>query len=252
MTAAWPDVEEALERSITLEADFDPRFRDLARAVRQAFRVEAVVYQGALVTEFQFHVLFASEHPESRKAASTADQNRFQLDSIVSSKTPGWFVETKVRLVPAGRPLQGEACPRIMLSPEQTPNIEDVPVRKPSSNVPLEEVDGHWLTPIEVPFYREMKKTDLVFAVQPWVEGPDRRYRPDFIVYWRGRGIVVELDGHEGHKTKDQRSKDAQRERWFKQKGLSTIRWTGSDVHRDAAACVGELLTTLRQSGATA
>jgi very-short-patch-repair endonuclease len=96
-------------------------------------------------------------------------------------------------------------------------------------------------------FYDELLGTDLVFAVQPWITG-DRVYRPDFIVYYGGRAVVVELDGHEGHKTRKQRSDDLERERWFKAHGFSTARWTGSQVNADAAACVRELLEILRQT----
>ena len=52
--------------------------------------------------------------------------------------------------------------------------------------------------------------------------------------------MVVELDGHEGHKKREQRGDDSKRERWFKARRMSTIRWTGSQVFADAAGCVDE------------
>ena len=88
-----------------------------------------------------------------------------------------------------------------------------------------------------------------MFAVQPRVQG-DPTYRPDFIVFYGGRAVVVELDGHEGHKTKQQRVDDAKRELWFHQRGLSVIRWTGTQVAADARDCVEQLMLVLRQSHA--
>jgi very-short-patch-repair endonuclease len=158
-------------------------------------------------------------------------------------------VFVRVRLVSTRKPIEHEVCPRIMVPPAAAPAVEDIPIRQPDDiSVPLIERDRHFLTPIEAPFYDELKRTELTFAVQPWVEGPDRRYRPDFIVFYGGQAVVVELDGHEGHKSKEQRRYDAERERWFKARRLAFVRWTGSDVHQDVAGCVRELMDILRGS----
>ncbi len=116
--------------------------------------------------------------------------------------------------------------------------------------MPFTERDGHLLTPIEVPFYDALRETGATFAVQPWVQGTDQKYRPDFIVFYGGASVVVELDGHEFHKTKEQRSSDHRRERWFAARGINVVRFTGSDVHADVERCVKELLDVLRQSQA--
>jgi very-short-patch-repair endonuclease len=60
----------------------------------------------------------------------------------------------------------------------------------------------------------------------------------------------VELDGHEWHKTKEQRARDAERDRWFAARNVRTIRWTGSQVYADPPACVSELLDVLRTAPA--
>ena len=78
------------------------------------------------------------------------------------------------------------------------PSVEDVPTQKPSGGaVPYIERDGYWLTPIEVPFYEALRETALFFAVQPWIQGVDRKYRLDFLVLYDGGAVAVELDGHE-------------------------------------------------------
>ena len=73
----------------------------------------------------------------------------------------------------------------------------------------------------------------------------DRRYRFDFLVFYDGGAIAVELDGHDYHKTKEQRGRDAQRDRWFAARKLTTVRFTGSQVYADPEGCVKELLDVL-------
>lgn len=53
--------------------------------------------------------------------------------------------------------------------------------------------------------------------------------------------LVIELDGHESHKTKMQRTKDAQRERYLKKEGWELIRFTGNEIYYDVVRCVQEL-----------
>jgi very-short-patch-repair endonuclease len=128
-----------------------------------------------------------------------------------------------------------------MASPADVSDLRDLPEPEPAvTSVPLITRGLHKLTAIEAPFYDALQETGLVFAVQPRVQG-DRTYRPDFIVFDDGKAIVVELDGHEGHKPKQQRHDDAQRELWFQAKGISVLRWTGTDVTASAKACVDQL-----------
>lgn len=58
-----------------------------------------------------------------------------------------------------------------------------------------------------------LRETGALLAVQPWVQGTDSRFRPDFMVFYDGGTVVVELDGHETHKTREQRTRDARRQR---------------------------------------
>jgi hypothetical protein len=107
----------------------------------------------------------------------------------------------------------------------QTVAVEDVPTPPPSgssSGTPFIERDGHLLTPIEVPFFDALRETGATFAVQPWVQGTDGKYRPDFIVFYGGASVVVELDGHEFHKTKEQRAHDNRKARWFEKRGMKS------------------------------
>jgi very-short-patch-repair endonuclease len=83
-------------------------------------------------------------------------------------------------------------------------------------------------------------------------------YRPDIAVIWNvGNNthlhVIVECDGHAFHeKTKEQAARDKARDRFLMIKGWPVLRFTGSEIHRDAAACaeaVVDALHTQWQSG---
>lgn len=69
----------------------------------------------------------------------------------------------------------------------------------------------------------------------------------DFLIVYDGGMHAVELDGHEYHKTKEQRERDAKRDRWFNARKIKTLRWTGSEVKRNPQACVQELRRILSE-----
>jgi very-short-patch-repair endonuclease len=117
-------------------------------------------------------------------------------------------------------------------------------------SVSVEERWPYELTPIEAQFYDVLAETGLTFSVQPWMQHADRKYRADFLIYYDGRVVCVELDGHEYHKTKEQRGKDAARDRWLLSRGIRVVRFTGSEVYADADGCVRELLDVIRESQA--
>lgn len=54
--------------------------------------------------------------------------------------------------------------------------------------------------------------------------------------------FVVEIDGHESHKTKQQRYEDYVRERWLQKQMITVIRFTGSEIFVDAKKCAKECL----------
>jgi len=68
-------------------------------------------------------------------------------------------------------------------------------------------------------------------------------YRLDFA--WPEHKVAVEVDGHDYHKTKEQRSYDAKRDRELTKLGWTTLRFTGSDVYKDSDAVADEVLQIL-------
>ena len=90
-------------------------------------------------------------------------------------------------------------------------------------------------SPIERQFF--IAAYERIPALTPQVTvGP---YRVDFAIV--DRRIAVEVDGHEFHHTREQRTADAQRQRWLSSEGWHLVRFTGSEVYADADACVSEL-----------
>ena len=70
-------------------------------------------------------------------------------------------------------------------------------------------------------------------------------YRVDFLV--DGTMIVVECDGYDQHKTKEQMSSDYKRERYLIAHGYTVIRFTGSEINGDPDGCAGELLELIQK-----
>jgi len=72
-------------------------------------------------------------------------------------------------------------------------------------------------------------------------------YRVDFLVVMRseecGRHIaVVECDGHDYHeRTKAQAKRDKQRDREMQALGYAVLRFTGSEIYKDAAGCAEQV-----------
>ncbi|HEX4338097.1 MAG TPA: DUF559 domain-containing protein [Polyangiaceae bacterium] len=78
------------------------------------------------------------------------------------------------------------------------------------------------------------------------------RYRIDFaIVAHDGRPwIACEVDGFAFHSSKEQIVYDRQRERALTAAGWTVLRFTGTEVHRDAEACVLEVIAMLERQRA--
>jgi very-short-patch-repair endonuclease len=94
-------------------------------------------------------------------------------------------------------------------------------------------------TPIERQFREAADGRIDGLEPQQWIGG----YRVDFLV--RSKRLVIELDGHDYHKTKEQRTNDASRQRKLQSLGYSVIRFTGTEIFKDAALCVEQTLVIL-------
>lgn len=65
------------------------------------------------------------------------------------------------------------------------------------------------------------------------------RYRVDFLL--KDARLIIELDGHAHHSTKEQLTKDASRQRYLTRAGYTVIRFTGREIFKDVQGCVSEV-----------
>jgi hypothetical protein len=83
-----------------------------------------------------------------------------------------------------------------------------------------------------------------------WMYGSVRAwsYKLDLALECRNQFLVVECDGHDYHdRTKQQASSDRARDRFLLSKNVHTIRFTGSDIFRDANECAVETMRLMAQ-----
>lgn len=78
------------------------------------------------------------------------------------------------------------------------------------------------------------------------IQAPIGKYRADFLFTTSREGgiskLAVECDGHDFHeKTKEQAAHDKKRDRFFAAQGIALLRFTGSEIYRDASACAEEV-----------
>src|SRR6267142_6065754 len=70
------------------------------------------------------------------------------------------------------------------------------------------------------------------------------RYRGDFVD--KSRRLVIEVDGHEDHKSKEDRTYDAKRDRQLHRDGYTVLRFTGSEIYTNLSRCIEEVKQTLQ------
>lgn len=71
------------------------------------------------------------------------------------------------------------------------------------------------------------------------------KYRLDFAS--EDLKVAIEIDGHDYHKTKDQRTKDAERQRSLEKDGWRVIRFTGTEVFNNPRKCAVDTVVLICQ-----
>ncbi len=78
-----------------------------------------------------------------------------------------------------------------------------------------------------------------VFSPQVAIGG----YRVDFLV--EGTNIIIECDGYDNHKTKEQIIHDNQRDRVLAREGYVVLRFSGSEINGDPDKCANEIIDSI-------
>ncbi len=97
----------------------------------------------------------------------------------------------------------------------------------------------------ESPVEELMLKALVALNLVPETQFQEAHYRMDFA--FPDKRLGIEIDGHNYHKTKEQRQHDAQRDRFLSARGWTVLRFTGSEVFRNPNRCANEIATALSQ-----
>jgi Protein of unknown function (DUF559) len=73
----------------------------------------------------------------------------------------------------------------------------------------------------------------------PEVNAGVSRMSVDFI--WPEHKLAVEVDGHQGHRSKAQRERDHRRELWLRANGYTVVRYTGDQITHERALVIADL-----------
>lgn len=94
---------------------------------------------------------------------------------------------------------------------------------------------------IEKQFSNALDEMAELIEKEHWFGDPEKhsRYRVDFIL--KDARLIIELDGHEYHSTKEQLEKDAVRQRYLTRAGYTVIKFTGGEINRSPSGCVAEV-----------
>lgn len=97
-------------------------------------------------------------------------------------------------------------------------------------------------------FGESVQNCDYIFTVESQVSVGI--YFADFVLFSNIESVdfVVEIDGHEAHKTKEQRFNDYRRERFLQKEGYIVIRFTGSEVFVDPYKCIEDIEEVIKKT----
>lgn len=102
---------------------------------------------------------------------------------------------------------------------------------------------GRCQSPAELAFWQAASELLPGLVRQFHVAGT--RYHLDFAM--SEHKIGIEIDGHEWHSTRQQRQHDSQRDRILMGLGWRVLRFTASEVTRNADRCAEEVLMLLKK-----
>lgn len=166
--------------------------------------------------------------------AISADKDIFLGIKSNSNLEELWFIETAIREYPYGSVFY---CSTVEKAFAAFLCMVDEDVRR-------QKIES----PIELNFYQEMVSLGCKLEPQWEIAIEDKIYRADFAL--PDKKISFELDGHEYHKTKEQRTNDARRERDFQKAGWKVIRFTGTEIFQNARRCALDAMELIQGASA--
>lgn len=119
------------------------------------------------------------------------------------------------------------------------PKILDIHPDKKKAIEDINKINSYIECNLYMNFIQETSK--YVLQPQEKIAG----YRVDFLV--KDTNIVVECDGYEHHKTKEQLTNDCKRQRELTKLGYTIVRFSGTEINSDCKMCVRELIEIIEK-----
>jgi very-short-patch-repair endonuclease len=167
-----------------------------------------------------------------------------------------WFTSNSV---PDGR----EVCKHCAKISEHNPPVKKTEATKSDYGRGLDYgyelgraigyLDARCKSPIEAQMayalVNVINQRDLLFHITIDGQTPIGKYTADFAFGKKGNEkiyAILECDGHDYHeRTKEQAAHDRQRDRAIQALGIMVIRFTGSEIHKDADKCANEAINMI-------
>lgn len=121
------------------------------------------------------------------------------------------------------------------------PKILDIHPQKKKALEDINKIKSY----IECNLYMKFNEITKKYILEPQYKIDD--YKVDFLVL--GTNIVVECDGYDYHKTKEQVNNDCRRQRQLIKLGYEVIRFSGTEINADCEKCVNELIEIIESRG---
>lgn len=100
-------------------------------------------------------------------------------------------------------------------------------------------LENNFLSNVESPIELKLLSALKKFGVKCVTQKIIGNYRADIFIESKYRDIVVECDGKEFHKDK---SKDAKRDEFMRKVGITVLRFTGSEINKNAEDCAHKII----------
>ena len=121
------------------------------------------------------------------------------------------------------------------------PKILDIHPDKKKALEDINKISSY----IECNLYMKFVEKTTKYILQPQYKIKD--YKSDFWVV--GTNILVECDGYDFHKTKEQITSDCSRQRELMKLGYDIIRFSGTEINLNCEKCVNELIEIIESRG---
>lgn len=121
------------------------------------------------------------------------------------------------------------------------PKILDIHPDKKKALEDINKINSY----IECNLYMKFTETTNKYILQPQYKIDN--CKADFWVV--GTNILVECDGYDYHKTKEQIAGDCNRQRKFMKLGYDVIRFSGTEINSNCEKCVNELIEIIESRG---